>query len=102
MRLKKNSKRQLCRLCDEAIRLYPGYRRINALKNLREDILSPFLNVTAAATAFPGEEIEIRAFAQESGWIYTSSLSGKEVDKGTALCSSSSRRLPDAGYGIYL
>lgn len=48
-------------LCDEAIRLYPGYRRINALKNLREDILSPFLNVTAAATAFPGEEIEIRA-----------------------------------------
>ncbi len=48
-------------LCDEAIRLYPGYRRINALKNLREDILAPSLNVTAAATAFPGEEIEIRA-----------------------------------------
>ena len=48
-------------LCDEAIRLYPGYRRINALKNLREDILSPSLNVTAAATAFPAEEIEIRA-----------------------------------------
>ena len=37
-------------LCDESIRLYPGYRRINALKNLREDILSPSLNVTAAAT----------------------------------------------------
>lgn len=48
-------------LCDEAIRLYPGYRRVNALKNLREDILAPSLNVTAAATAFPGEEIEIRA-----------------------------------------
>ena len=48
-------------LCDEAIRLYPGYRRINALKTLREDILAPSLNVTAAATAFPGEEIEIRA-----------------------------------------
>ena len=48
-------------LCDESIRLYPGYRRINALKNLREDILSPSLNVTAAATAFPGEEIKIRA-----------------------------------------
>ena len=48
-------------LCDEGIRLYPGYRRINALKNLRKDILSPSLNVTAAATAFPGEEIEIRA-----------------------------------------
>ena len=48
-------------LCDESIRLYPGYRRINALKNLREDILSPSLNVTAVATAFPGEEIKIRA-----------------------------------------
>lgn len=48
-------------LCDESIRLYPGYRRINALKNLREDILSPSLNVTATATAFPGEEIKIRA-----------------------------------------
>ena len=48
-------------LCDESIRLYPGYRRIKALKNLREDILSPSLNVTAAATAFPGEEIKIRA-----------------------------------------
>lgn len=32
-------------LCDEAIRLYPNYRRINALKNLREEILAPYLNV---------------------------------------------------------
>ena len=61
MRLKKEQQTSALQLCDEAIRLYPGYRRINALKNLREDILSPFLNVTAAATAFPGEEIEIRA-----------------------------------------
>ncbi len=61
MRLKKNSKRQLCSFVMRPSVYTPGYRRINALKNLREDILSPFLNVTAAATAFPGEEIEIRA-----------------------------------------
>ena len=46
-------------LCDEAIRLYPNYRRINALKNLREDILAPYLNVAAARQAFPNEEIKL-------------------------------------------
>ena len=47
-------------LCDEAIRLYPDYKRINALKNLREDILEPFLNVDAPVMAFPGEKIKLR------------------------------------------
>lgn len=46
-------------LCDEAIRLYPNYRRINALKNLREEILAPDLNVAAARQAFPNEEIKL-------------------------------------------
>lgn len=48
-------------LCDEAIRLYSGYQRINALKNLRKEILEPSLRVNANATAFPGEEIQITA-----------------------------------------
>lgn len=47
------------KLCDEAVRLYPNYRRINALKNLREDILEPSLNVRTASQAFPGEEIKL-------------------------------------------
>lgn len=46
-------------LCDEAIRLYPNYRRINALKNLREEILAPYLNVRTASQAFPNEEIKL-------------------------------------------
>ena len=46
-------------LCDEAIRLYPNYRRINALKNLREEILAPYLNVRAESQAFPNEEIKL-------------------------------------------
>lgn len=47
------------KLCDEAIRLYPGYRRINALKNLREEILAPSLNVRATSQALPDEEIKL-------------------------------------------
>ena len=49
-------------LCDEAIRLYPNYRRINAVKNLREEILAPSLNVRAAGQAFPNEEIKLDVF----------------------------------------
>lgn len=46
-------------LCDEAIRLYPDYHRINALKNLREEVLAPSLNVRAASQAFPDEDIKL-------------------------------------------
>lgn len=46
-------------LCDEAIRLYPKYNRINALKNLREEILSPQLTVATSSSAFPGEELKL-------------------------------------------
>ena len=46
--------------CEEAIRLYPDYRRINALKNLREEILAPFLSVSTVETAFPNQEMKIK------------------------------------------
>ena len=46
--------------CEEAIRLYPDYRRINALKNLREEILAPFLSVSTVKTAFPEQEMKIK------------------------------------------
>ena len=92
-------------LCDEAIRLYPGYDRINALKNLREEILAPYLNVYAADQAFPNEEIELRASVSspdESGWFYRPDLSGEETDKRTTLLCNSSGRLPDTGHGVYI
>lgn len=59
--ISKNQQVAALQLCDEAIRLYPHYRRINAVKNLRESILAPSLNANAAAVAYPGEEIKIRA-----------------------------------------
>lgn len=47
-------------LCNEAIKTYPNYRRINALKNLCTEIMTPRLNVQAENQAFPGEEIKLR------------------------------------------
>lgn len=57
--IKKEQPANALQLCKEAIRLYPNYRRINALKNLREEILAPYLNVRAASQAFPNEEIKL-------------------------------------------
>ena len=57
--IEKQQQLNALQLCDEAIRLYPNYRRINALKNLREEILAPYLNVRAESQAFPNEEIKL-------------------------------------------
>ncbi len=47
-------------ICDEAIGLYPLYRRINALKQLKQNILIPELNVTVDEMVYPGSEFELR------------------------------------------
>lgn len=49
------------RICEEAINLYPDYFRIGLLKNLRENILTPVLEVNIARSAYPGQEINVRA-----------------------------------------
>ena len=48
-------------LCDEAIRLYPDYYRINILKNIRKNILCTSLSVDVSSTAYPGEKIDLKA-----------------------------------------
>ncbi|MDD3037104.1 alpha-2-macroglobulin family protein [Bacteroides sp.] len=48
-------------LCDEAIRLYPDYYRINILKNIRKNILCTSLSVDISSTAYPGEKIDLKA-----------------------------------------
>lgn len=54
-----NEQTDALRLCDEAMRLYPMYYRINELKNIREDILSPYLNANIQMAAYPGEEVKV-------------------------------------------
>lgn len=54
-------------LCDEAIRLYPGYVRINALKNLKNEILAPSLNVRVDEIAYPGQNVNLRTTYKNLG-----------------------------------
>ncbi len=46
-------------LCDEAIRLYPSYKRINGLKELKQQIVNPNLNAWAKQTIYPGAEFTL-------------------------------------------
>lgn len=46
-------------ICDEAIRLYPDYKRINALKNLKQEILNPALYVRADQVVYPDTDMKL-------------------------------------------
>ena len=46
--------------CDEAISLYPDYKRISALRELKESILQPQLNLTASRATYPGDSLKLR------------------------------------------
>lgn len=46
-------------ICDETIRLYPGYTRIGAVKNLRQEILNPALSVRVEQTVYPGSTMKL-------------------------------------------
>lgn len=47
-------------LCEEAIALYPGYVRINALKDLKADILRPALSVSTANVVYPDKDFSLK------------------------------------------
>ena len=52
---------QALQTCDEGIRRYPSYRRVNELRNLRERIVQPSLSVSSASeVAYPGDTLELR------------------------------------------
>lgn len=44
---------------DEAIKQYPKYNRINAIKVVRENILSPYLNVQMPGLSYPGSDMDL-------------------------------------------
>ncbi len=46
-------------LCDEALKRYPSYKRINAVKQLKQEILRPNLILHAESVAYPGEEFSL-------------------------------------------
>lgn len=83
-------------LCDEAIRLYPGYKRINALKALKEEILNPVLNVRTDATVYPSAPMKLQVSHRNlDGFtvrFYRVNLSEENVQK---------RNIDDAFYRKY-
>lgn len=46
--------------CDEAIKCYPNYARIGEVKNLREEILNPQLQVSVEQSAYPESPLKLR------------------------------------------
>ena len=51
---------QALQVCEEGIRRYASYKRTNALRNLREDILQPYLSVSSGQIAYPGDSLDLR------------------------------------------
>ena len=50
-------------ICDEAIRKYPHYRRIDPIKNIREEIVNPRLSVMPEkGSTYPGSEVVLKVF----------------------------------------
>ena len=47
-------------LCDEAISLYPDYKRISALRDLKENILQPQLTLNTNKIMYPGDSLSLR------------------------------------------
>ncbi len=49
------------KLCDEGIRRYPKYARVNALKNIRERLLQPYVRLNYNPVVYPGDTLKVEA-----------------------------------------
>ena len=47
------------RLCDEGLKRYPAYKRIDELKNIREGIVQPQLTVNTKRSVYPGDSLDL-------------------------------------------
>ncbi len=74
-------------ICDEAVKLYPGYKRINALKNLKQEILSPALYVRADRVAYPDADMKLM-------------VNHKNIDGFTVQVYQSKKRVAEQHYSL--
>jgi hypothetical protein len=58
--LRENNHADALRICNETIAKYPKYKRINALKNLKQEIRNPFLSISANRLAYPETEFALQ------------------------------------------
>lgn len=47
------------RTCDEGMKRYPSYKRIDELRNIREALLQPYLSIDARSSIYPGDSLEL-------------------------------------------
>lgn len=50
---------EVLQVCDEGVKRYPAYKRINELRNIRESVLQPYLNVSTQESVYPGDSLEL-------------------------------------------
>lgn len=76
------------KVCDEGVKRYPSYKRINELKNIREQILQPELVVTTRESGYPGDSVNMN--------IHFSNLSGFTLN----LYATTLKEVPYMDHGI--
>ena len=55
------------KVCEEGLKRYPAYKRINELKNIREQILQPELILSMNESGYPGDSVDMRLHYRNVG-----------------------------------
>lgn len=78
-RLEPKRAAEALKVCEEGLKRYPAYKRINELKNIREQILQPELILTMNESGYPGDSVNMRLhYRNIEGFtlnLYTTTLS---------------------------
>ena len=78
-RLEPKRAAEALKVCEEGLKRYPAYKRINELKNIREQILQPELILTMNESGYPGDSVNMRLhYRNVEGFtlnLYTTTLS---------------------------
>lgn len=76
--------------CDEALKRYPHYPRINELRNLRANLLRPTLSLQMADGGCPGDSLSMKVQYSNGGGNFTLQLYATNLTKA-----------PRANHGLY-
>lgn len=77
-------------LCEEGIKKYGSYKRIGALKNLRQELLKPLLQLSLPEESYPGDSLRLRVMHRNLT-DFTLSL----LRNGKKVAEHNFRLLPD-------
>lgn len=81
------------KVCNEAIKRYPGYKRIATLRNLRETILLPQLHLKLEHSAYPGDSLRF--------WVRHKNLDGFTLNLYRTTLTESPVEMPRINDAFY-